>query len=137
MNKMLDNVKWIINCHVFSGPIVIDSVYLCSRWTNDLSVHGRLLSRVSTFISSEHLFISLSNLCRFLCKLSKDVFFLLLFYTFYFASFSVDFLKPLNKVVTYPLNYILFELSLVNKWRITLNLGQFSKHQKNSKETEC
>lgn len=82
------NVEWINfyfltmynlikKCHVFSGKIVIDFVYLCSRWTNNLLVYGRLLSHVSTFISSEHLHTSLSNLCRCICILSEDVFYVL------------------------------------------------------------
>ena len=95
---------------MFSGGIVIDFVYLCSRWTNDLSVYGRLLSHVSTFISSERLHTSLSNLYRFICILSEDVFF-----CYYFTLFSLlhsllspskPYYREINKLFIYPLNYI-------------------------------
>lgn len=102
---------------MFSGKIVIDSVYLCSRWANDLSVYGQLLSHVSTFISSEHLHTSVSNLHRFICILSEDVF-LLLFYTFLFCFILCwvpqNFKKEINYLFTYPLSYILYGWSLIS-----------------------
>lgn len=101
---------------MFSGKIVIDFVYLCSRWTNDLSVYGRLLTHVSTFISSEHLLTSVLNLYRFICLLSKYVFSVILHFLFCFVLCWVPqtFKKEINDLFTYPLNYILYGWSLIN-----------------------
>lgn len=103
---------------MFSGKIVIDSVYLCSRWTNDLSVYGRLLSHVSTFISSEHLHTSVSNLYRFICCiLSEDVFSVIILHSlfcFILCWVPQNSKKEINYSFTYPLNYILYGWSLRN-----------------------
>lgn len=85
--QKVHNVLRSIKC--FLVKIVIDFMYLCSRWTNDLPVYGWPLSHVSTFIFIRTCSYVTVKLYRFIYMLSKV--FLVYFTSSFFASFSVEF----------------------------------------------